>query len=287
MANITDARLRELQFLAMVERRGRHDIENTFEMDQVLRGMIATLIHEGCLNGVGLQSLSYQHDFEAALKDLKHRIEYESWSSLIALLSGQHVSLRLAHKGLVRLSELRQALKTGRDREPFGILYSQRHILPDLIIALASSANTAPLSVAYLDANGFKAINDSLGHAAGDEALRTYLEVVASLTEGRAEGYRAGGDEVVVVMPNTPTELAHTAMRAVANQLHKAKMPSALSLSVSCGIATTTDANADAAEFLRKADEEQKRAKARSRVDPPRPSVIAVESKELEVLPVK
>jgi len=139
--------------------------------------------------------------------------------------------------------------------------------------------------VIYLDANGFKAINDTIDHAAGDEALRTFMSVVASLTERRGEGYRAGGDELVLILPNTTTDLAFNAMRAVAAQLHREKMPGDLPLSVSCGIATTTAATTDPGEFLKKADEEQKRAKARSRVDPPRPSVVAVQGKELEVIP--
>ncbi len=51
-----------------------------------------------------------------------------------------------------------------------GILLGKRHVLPDLMIALASTTSASRLSVAYLDANGFKAINDTISHAAGDEA---------------------------------------------------------------------------------------------------------------------
>ncbi len=286
MATIpTDARLRELQFLAKIERKGAHDIEDTFHLDQRERGMIAHLIDEGYVNGVGLQSQNHQQDFDQALRTLKHAIEYDRWSSHIALVSGQRVSLRLTHKGLVHLSELRQALQTGRDREPFGILLGQRHVLSDLTIALTSANSSSPLSVIYLDANGFKAINDTIDHAAGDEALRTFMSVVASLTERMGEGYRAGGDELVLIFPNTTTDLAFNVISAAAAQLHREKMPGDLPLSVSCGIVTTTDANTDPDEFLKKADEEQKRAKARSRGDPPRPSVIAVAGRGLEVVP--
>ena len=159
------------------------------------------------------------------------------------LLSGQPITFRINHKGLVRLSELQQAIQTGRDREPFGILLGQRHVLPDLAFALAQTSPTEPLSLAYLDANGFKVINDSINHAAGDEALKGYMSVVLMLTQGRGEAYRAGGDEVVVIMPNTTAELARQTIRAVAVQLHKEEMPGDLKLSLSCGIATTTELN--------------------------------------------
>jgi len=49
-------------------------------------------------------------------------------------------------------------------------------------------------------------------------------------------------------MPNATTDLALNAMRAVAAQLHREKMPGDLPLSVSCGIASTADANTDAGE---------------------------------------
>src|SRR5207248_2892021 len=142
----------------------------------------------------------------------------------------------------LRLSELQQVLQTGRDREPFGILLGQRHVIPDLTIAIAFATEASPLSIAFLDLNGFKAINDTLGHAAGDDALKSFMSVVSMLTERLGEGYRAGGDEVVVIMPGATTDLALKTMHTVAVQLHKEKMPGDLPLSVSCGIATTVDA---------------------------------------------
>ncbi len=217
-------------------------------------------------------------DLEDALRDrLMHDLDL--------LLRVEPVALRINHKGRLRLSELEQALQTGRDREPFRILLAQRHVATDLAIAITSATEYSSLTLAYIDANGFKTINDTINHAAGDEALKSYMTVVSMLTEAVGEAYRAGGDEVVIIMPNTTTDLALKTIRAVAAQLHREKMPGDLPLSLSCGIVTTTDANSDPGEFLKKADEEQKRAKARSRVDPPRPSVIAVEGRELEVIP--
>lgn len=288
----TDARLRELQFLAKLDRANSFDIKPPIE-DPREKQMIAHLLDRGFLNSIGTQNWSYRTrgfdnyaDVIPANNPLFQEAEWDRWNSMNKLLGDQRLTLYISHAGRVRLSELQQELQTGRDREPFQILLGQRHILPDLAIALAATTSSSPVSVAYLDANGFKAINDTINHAAGDEALRTFMSVVASITEGRGEAYRAGGDELVVIMPSTATDIALTTMRAVANQLHKEKMPGGLPLSVSCGIGTTTDANADAAELLKKADEEQKRAKARSRVDAPRPSVIAVEGKELVLIPL-
>jgi diguanylate cyclase (GGDEF)-like protein len=59
-----------------------------------------------------------------------------------------------------------------------------------------------PLSLCLLDLNGFKAINDTLGHPAGDQALR---QVAALLDESRLadDTFRIGGDEFAILMPKT------------------------------------------------------------------------------------
>lgn len=289
--NPTDARLRELQFLARLNREGRIDLKGGVAQGPE-KEMIAELVHTGYINGIGSidwsfkDDLQYIHVSRPENNDVLMGAERLRWNSINRLLGGQEVPLQISHAGRVRLSELEQALQTGRDRDPFGILLNQRHVHTDLAIAITRATGQSPLSIAYLDANGFKAINDKLGHAKGDEALKTYMTVVSTATERLGTAYRNGGDEVVVIMPNTTPDLALKTMRTVAAQLHKEKLPGDFPLSLSCGIATTTDPNADAAESLNRADEEQKRAKERSREGkPPRPSVFAVQGKELEIVP--
>src|SRR3954463_2100581 len=118
MAGPTDARLRELQLLAKIDRTGALDLNDTFHLDQRDKDMLAELIYAGYLNGMGTIGWSYRDDFgyyeniKPENNKLLHQIEYERWSSLNALLGGQRVSLRMTHKGRVRLSELEQALRT-------------------------------------------------------------------------------------------------------------------------------------------------------------------------------
>jgi diguanylate cyclase (GGDEF)-like protein len=62
-----------------------------------------------------------------------------------------------------------------------------------------------PLSLCLLDLDGFKAVNDTLGHPAGDEVLR---RVAALIDESRLadDGFRIGGDEFAILMPQTCRE---------------------------------------------------------------------------------
>ena len=62
-----------------------------------------------------------------------------------------------------------------------------------------------PLTLCLLDLDGFKTVNDTLGHPAGDEVLR---RVAALIDESRVtdDGFRIGGDEFAILMPKTPRE---------------------------------------------------------------------------------
>jgi diguanylate cyclase (GGDEF)-like protein len=63
--------------------------------------------------------------------------------------------------------------------------------------------HTRPLSVLLFDVDRFKAINDGFGHAAGDHVLRTLVEVAREGVRREECLARYGGDEFVVVMPET------------------------------------------------------------------------------------
>lgn len=61
-------------------------------------------------------------------------------------------------------------------------------------------------SLAVLDLDGFKGINDSKGHRTGDEALRLFAKAIRNDTREADSVARIGGDEFIVLMPNTTAE---------------------------------------------------------------------------------
>ncbi len=73
----------------------------------------------------------------------------------------------------------------------------------------------APLALAILDLDEFKAINDSYGHAAGDHVLRDYAGQVLSMFRQYDMVARYGGEEFAVLLPNTVLEGARSALRKV------------------------------------------------------------------------
>ena len=73
-------------------------------------------------------------------------------------------------------------------------------------------------SIMMLDLDGFKAVNDTYGHFAGDIALRHLAEAIRANIRRPDSVARIGGDEFVVLMPNTPSAACH----AICQQLRRA-----------------------------------------------------------------
>jgi diguanylate cyclase (GGDEF)-like protein len=75
-----------------------------------------------------------------------------------------------------------------------------------------------PLSIASFDLDRFKAVNDSLGHAAGDLVIRRFGEIVRGVVRASDLACRLGGEEFAALFPNT----AASSARPVAERIRKA-----------------------------------------------------------------
>jgi diguanylate cyclase (GGDEF)-like protein len=105
--------------------------------------------------------------------------------------------LNLAEKQGLQLEELAM-------RDPLTGTGNRRLLDEQLHLELARHAATRrPLTVFALDLNGFKTINDTLGHAAGDRVLRDVGARLMALAGDRATVSRLGGDEFMVMSPAT------------------------------------------------------------------------------------
>jgi diguanylate cyclase (GGDEF)-like protein len=92
-----------------------------------------------------------------------------------------------------------------------------------------------PLSLCLLDLDGFKRLNDTLGHPAGDRALQ---QVAALIDESRLtdDSFRIGGDEFALLMPKTCREDAELAAARLSRQIRQIGMSDG-SLAASFGVA--------------------------------------------------
>ncbi len=121
----------------------------------------------------------------------------------------------------------------------------------------------APLCILFVDLDRFKVINDSLGHPTGDEVLKV---VGKRLADGLRDGdslARRGGDEFLVLLPDTPPEGAASVAQKLIDSV-RAPMRCGghdLTISASCGIAVYPENGHDTETLLKAADIAMYRAK--------------------------
>lgn len=99
--------------------------------------------------------------------------------------------------------------------DPLTRVYNRRGIEQMYESATAQLAEGKPLALAYLDLDRFKLINDLYGHTTGDQVLRQVCERISGMLTGTQHIGRVGGDEFVIVMPNTTMQPAAWTCRGI------------------------------------------------------------------------
>jgi diguanylate cyclase (GGDEF)-like protein len=129
---------------------------------------------------------------------------------------------------------------------------------------LSALATGGPTSILYVDLDGFKAINDDLGHAAGDEVLQRIAKRLRRNVRPRDICARLGGDEFAVLLPATELAVAQDVAERLAVLLSAPITISGHSLDVGASIGVAVGGS-DAAELIRAADQAMYAAKRRRR----------------------
>ncbi|HEX6369238.1 MAG TPA: sensor domain-containing diguanylate cyclase [Longimicrobium sp.] len=133
-----------------------------------------------------------------------------------------------------------------------------------------------PFAVALADLDHFKNVNDTRGHAAGDAALRSVAEVLASYSRRTDLVARYGGEEFLFLLPDTPASGARVHAEAVRAQVERTPARTGpgeppVRVTVSIGVYAVEEPGllADPDELVRRADEVLYRAKraGRNRVE--------------------
>ncbi len=112
-----------------------------------------------------------------------------------------------------------------------------------------------PFSIAIIDLDNFKTINDVFGHATGDEALRKLAACMKKEKRTPDVLARYGGDEFVILMPETKAENALTLLERLRDKVQQILLGENLSMTISCGTAESLPNSTDSpSEVMRKAD---------------------------------
>ncbi len=151
-----------------------------------------------------------------------------------------------------------------------------RRYLDSHLGALFAEANLRqrPVAALILDIDRFKTINDTYGHEAGDEVLRTFAERVRLHTRGIDIVARYGGEEVVIILPDVGLAEAQVIAERIRARIEALPFPvqratRSVPVTVSIGVAARQGDDAGAGDMMKRADLALYRAKTfgRNRVE--------------------
>jgi diguanylate cyclase (GGDEF)-like protein len=179
-------------------------------------------------------------------------------SSMRKMLYDRSSELKAAYKRIEELAELDELTGSFNRRCIMRMLEDE--------ITRAHRVN-APCSIALIDLDWFKRINDGFGHPTGDEVLRTFAITMFANIRSIDKFGRYGGEEFLLVLPDTPGDAATRLLdrlRAIVADLDWSAFSPTMQVTISAGVATLKpDENPDL--FLARADSALYAAKARGR----------------------
>lgn len=197
-----------------------------------------------------------QGDFRGAFDD------YVAFHDAIVALQSedQQAKARIAQASF-NAERNRQQAEHFRDlamRDSLTGLYNRRYLDELLAAAVERAArNAAPLSLAIIDADYFKRINDELSHEIGDGVLRTLASVLLQAKPRGSTVCRLGGEEFALVLPGTPATAALgycEEMRVAVADYPWEDLTRDIPLTVSIGVATAPIGRTTSSALLAEAD---------------------------------
>lgn len=189
-----------------------------------------------------------------ALQDYAAELEKELWASRNSRRAT--ITARREH---VRLSREHGAISIKAMEDPLTGL-ANRRALDERLAELTAQQGTQTVSIALVDLDGFKGVNDRASHAEGDDVLRVVAGTLRNTLRGGDLVARYGGDEFVALLPGAPLSAAEAALNRAARAV--ANLPTDLSHGVTLSVGVVSlRPQESAASVLARADQAMYQAK--------------------------
>jgi diguanylate cyclase (GGDEF)-like protein len=230
------------------------------------------------LLGIGLIIFAFAHVFDLPPYLLQFGLDHADWEvddlifvvfmlSVALMIFGFRRYKDLSSEMKARIGAESEARKLAR-HDPLTGLPNRRFFEEKLEECLGIASASHQVAVLILDLDGFKVVNDTHGHAAGDRALCEFARRVSVIVRGDAFLARFGGDEFTIIMPriisrDDPTNLARRIAAAAAEPCKIENVTAELGVGIGIAIAPNDGVQAD--ELVRRADRALYRAKAAGR----------------------
>lgn len=195
----------------------------------------------------------------------QHMMAFMIATSLTALGIG------LQNQQLIVNQRLTLALRSQAETDPLTGLLNRRGFLRESAMPVRHALQMpteAPLSVAVLDLDAFKSINDTFGHASGDEVLRRFADLLSLSAQRSDIVARFGGEEFIILLADCSINDAHARMEQVRHALETLVVKHAgreLKVTVSVGISNLGSSDQTIEGVIERADQALYEAKAAGR----------------------
>ena len=226
------------------------EIDKVMEQASTTQGLILEKLDE-------LVKFEQENTKQVLANSRKH---YASTRQLLFILTGIAMlfSTLVAHTVIVRISEKNRQLAYQATHDPLTGLINRREFEMRVERAIAHArAQAATHALLYLDLDQFKIVNDTCGHAAGDELLQQLAQILLSTVRHRDTLSRLGGDEFGMLLENCPldkaVEIANNLLKSIEGYQFTWS-ESTFTLGISIGIVPIDRSTTDIASAMSAAD---------------------------------
>lgn len=184
-------------------------------------------------------------------------------------LAEQVIRLERQNQVLKRDIARLQVYRAMAYRDPLTSLWNRRYFderLKEEYSRSERAGSNRRFSVAIIDVNGFKEINDQYGHQVGDALLKWVSDFLISHLRTHDVACRIGGDEFALLLPDLSSSDSVPVLARLREQLHLANQGRSIPVRLSIGMASWPDISVSCEKLLEAADAamyEDKRAQAR------------------------
>lgn len=177
-----------------------------------------------------------------AEQEIMHFLLVTVYFPSVSLIAGQLSAVRhkLHHNGIA----LKSALERNRQlavRDDLTGVHNRRHMNELLEAEVTRARRTGrPMAIALLDIDHFKRVNDTFGHAGGDEVLRRFADGAREVLRETDHLGRWGGEEFIIVLPETSVDDATAVLKRVHDHMAQVRFDAidpALRVTFSAGVA--------------------------------------------------
>jgi len=169
-----------------------------------------------------------------------------------------------------KLQSIVEDLNTLIMKDPLTNLYNRRYIDQMLPREISNCSNKRqPISIAMIDIDHFKDINDAYGHGAGDIVIKRFAQLLSSYTRNNIDWVaRYGGEEFLICLPNTDNRKAYMVLERIRKAIERAIIKvgdEEIQITGSFGLFTVIDKELAYTDLIKCADDKLYQAKNQGR----------------------